>query len=414
MPDPACCLEETLTQQRSKLRPLAILAAIALARLGFGYQFQTVGSLGPTLIPLFGMDYTTFGKLIGAFMLVGTFAALPLGLAGGRFGDRKILAGGLALMVAGAVVSALGGVPGDVAPGRALSSIALGRALCGVGGVAMVVIQGKVLADWFQGRGFLLAISVSVSAYPIGIGLAQLTQPPLAEAFGWPAAFLAGGAIQAAALALFLASFGPPPHGVARPRRLLLPSGRECLLTALAGLVWAAYTSGYTGFLSYAPSLMAKRGESVALIGVVIAIASWGNVPPALIGAGLANRYGAFRIVLIGTVAVVLGIAGSALTDWPILCAVMLGVIGQIQPGVIQAIGTLSARVETRAAGMGIFYGVYYAGGTVVPALCGAAADWTGRPEGALLCAAAVSALAIPAYMLHRRLVSHATMLARA
>ena len=415
-----------MTQQQWTLRPVAILAAISLARLGFGYQFQTVGSLGPTLIPLFGMDYTTFGKLIGAFMLVGTFAALPLGLAGGRFGDRMILAGGLALMVAGAVVSALGG---EVAPGRALASIALGRALCGVGGVAMVVIQGKVLADWFQGRGFLLAISVSVSAYPIGIGLAQLTQPPLAEAFGWPAAFLAGGAIQAAALALFLASFRPPPHGVpphgvpphgvpphgvAQPRRLVLPSGRECLLTALAGLVWGAYTSGYTGFLSYAPSLMAARGESVALTGVVIAIASWGNVPPTLFGAGLANRYGAFRIVLIGSGAVVLGIAGSALTDWPIACAVLLGVIGQVHPGVIQAIGTLSARVETRAAGMGIFYGVYYAAGAVVPALCGAVADWTGGPEGALLCAAAVSALAIPAYMLHRRLVSHATMLLRA
>ncbi|HLB99353.1 MAG TPA: MFS transporter [Acetobacteraceae bacterium] len=390
---------------------MAILAAIALARLGFGYQFQTVGSLGPTLIPLFGMDYTTFGQLIGAFMLVGTFAALPLGLAGGRFGDRMILAGGLALMVAGAVVSALGG---EGAPGRALGSIALGRALCGVGGVAMVVIQGKVLADWFQGRGFLLAISVSVSAYPIGIGLAQLTQPPLAEVFGWPAAFLAGGAIQAAALALFLASFQAPPHGSAHQRRVVLPSGRECLLTALAGLVWAAYTSGYTGFLSYAPSLMAARGESAALTGVVIAIASWGNVPPTLFGAGLANRYGAFRIVLIGTGAVVLGIAGSALTDWPIVCALLLGVIGQIHPGVIQAIGTLSARVETRAAGMGIFYGVYYAAGTVVPALCGAVADWTDGPEGALLCAAAVSALAMPAYMLHRRLVSHATMLARA
>src|SRR5580693_7825867 len=164
--------EETVTEERSRTRPLVILAAIVLARLGFGYQFQTVGSLGPTLIPLFGMDYTTFGKLIGAFMLVGTFAALPLGLAGGRFGDRMILTGGLALMVAGAVVSALGGLPGDVAPGHALTSIALGRALCGVGGVAMVVIQGKVLADWFHGRGFLLAISVSVSAYPVGIGLA--------------------------------------------------------------------------------------------------------------------------------------------------------------------------------------------------------------------------------------------------
>lgn len=80
----------------------------------------------------------------------------------------------------------------------------------------------------------------------------------------------------------------------------------------------------------------------------------------------------------------------------------------------IQAVGTLSARAETRAAGMGIFYSVYYAAGTVVPALCGAAADRAGGPGGALLCAAAVSALGIPAYMLHRRLVSHATLLVRA
>ncbi len=400
-----------MTEQHSRIRPLAILAAIVLARLGFGYQFQTVGSLGPLLIPLFGMDYTTFGKLIGAFMLAGTFAALPLGLAGGRFGERMILAGGLALMVAGALVSALGGGTGG---------IALGRAVCGVGAVAMVVIQGKVLADWFQGRAFLLAISASVGAYPVGVGLGQLTQPPLAEAFGWPAAFLAGGVIQAASLALFLASFRTPPQRVAPsqrvapPRRLVLPSGREWLLTAIAGLVWAAYTSGYTGFLSYAPSLMAAHGDSMALTGVVIAIASWGSLPPTMFGAGLANRYGAFRVVLIGTAAVVIGITGSALTDWPILWAVVLGIIGQIHPGVIQAVGTLSARAETRAAGMGIFYSVYYAAGTVVPALCGAAADRAGGPGGALLCAAAVSALGIPAYMLHRRLVSHATLLVRA
>jgi hypothetical protein len=152
----------------------------------------------------------------------------------------------------------------------------------------------------------------------------------------------------------------------------------------------------------------------MALVGVVIAIASWGSVPPTLFGAGLANRYGAYRIVLIGTGAVVLGIAGSALTDFPVLWAVMLGVVGQVHPAVIQAIGTLSARAETRAAGMGIFYSIYYAGGTVVPALCGVAADWSGGPGGALLCAAAVSALALPAYALHRRLASHATMLARA
>ena len=64
------------------IRRVAILAAIALARIGFGFQLQTVGSLGPMLRDLFHLDYTALGALIGAYMVAGVFAALPLGLLG--------------------------------------------------------------------------------------------------------------------------------------------------------------------------------------------------------------------------------------------------------------------------------------------------------------------------------------------
>src|SRR5512146_2157153 len=99
---------------------------------------------------------------------------------------------------------------------------------------------------------------------------------------------------------------------------------------------------------------------------------------------------------------------------WAVTFAVIIGIAGSLHPGVIMAVGTLSARPENRAVGMGLFYSMYYAGGAVVPALCGWAADLTGGPEGALLAAAAVSALAIPMYALHRRLAAHGVMLAKA
>jgi hypothetical protein len=38
-------------------RPLAIIAALGLARIGFGFQIQSVGSLGPDLMALFHLDY---------------------------------------------------------------------------------------------------------------------------------------------------------------------------------------------------------------------------------------------------------------------------------------------------------------------------------------------------------------------
>jgi hypothetical protein len=100
-------------------------------------------------------------------------------------------------------------------------------------------------------------------------------------------------------------------------------------------------------------------------------------------------------------------------TGYPILWSVLVGVVGSIQPGVIMAVGTLSARPENRAVGMAIFYSIYYAGGTFGPTLCGMAADRMGSPEGGMLAAAVISAVVIPIFMLHRVLANHAVMLPR-
>ncbi|HEY4171849.1 MAG TPA: MFS transporter [Rhodopila sp.] len=388
-----------------QLRPWIILSALALARIAFGYQFQTVATLATELVRRFGLNYAQLGSLIGAYMLLGVFVALPLGLLGRRFGDRWVLGIGLMLMTIGACVSAWADTT---------SGIALGRTLAGVGAVAMTVLQGKIIADWFTGPRFMIGISVSVCAYPIGMGLSQLVLPPVLARFGLHAAFLTDAMPTFVALVLFLASYQEPPHAAAVPRRFSLPSGRECLLLAVAGGIWTVYTAGFASYASYLPSSLAFRGYGLAVTTLVLTVATWGNVPGTLAGSGLAARFGGFNIFLIGTLAMTIGMAGSALTGWPVAWALLLGVVGSIQPGVTMAVGTLSARPENRAVGMGLFYTLYYMGGTVAPALCGMAADYSGRPEGGLLAAAFISALAIPLFMLHRSMASHETMLVRA
>ncbi len=386
------------------VRAWIILSALALSRVAFGYQFQAVASLGPDLMARLHLDYAGLGSLIGAYMVPGLVAALPLGLLGRRFGDRAVLGGGLVLMT-------LGGLVGTSADSAFF--IAAGRFVSGVGAVAMIVLQSKIIADWFRGQRFIPAISISVAAYPLGVGLSQIMHPVLVRHFGWSTAFLSGAAVAALAAGLFLACFRRAPHVEAVSHGVSFPSLRECWLLLLSGLIWTAYTAGYTGFLSYVPSLMATRGESLALTGLVIAIATWGTVPPTLIGGGLVGRFGAWRMFVVGTVALVIGMAGFGALDWPIVWAILVGVAGSLHPSVIMAIATLSARAENRAVGMGVFYTLYYAGGAVIPALCGRAADAYGSPAGAMFAASAVSAVAIPLYMLHRRFGAHATMLMR-
>jgi MFS family permease len=326
-------------------------------------------------------------------------------MLGRRFGDRRLVGAGMALMAAGGAVAALGGGANGIAAGRMVS---------GVGAVAMIILQGKIIADWFHGRLFMLALGISVGAFPVGLGLGQLLEPPLAHALGWQAPFWAGAAAMAIVAVLFVVSYRAPPDGPPPARHFSLPSRREAVLVLVAGLVWTAYTTGYTGYLSYLPSLMARRGDGLALTGLAMTIGTWGNVPGIMIGSSLIHRFGGLRVFLFGTLALVIGMAGTGLAGSAVLWAVVVGVLGAVHPSVIIAVGTLSARPENRAVGMGLFYTTYYAGNSVGPTVCGWVADRMGTPSGAMLAAACISCLAIPAYLLHRRMIPHAGLLSRA
>lgn len=376
-----------------------ILLAVLIARFAFGYQIQTVASIAPELMRVFGLDLTGLGALIGAYMASGLFVAVPLGLLARRFGEKPVLGAGLAIMTIGAASAGLASGPWG---------IGIGRAVAGIGAVSMVVIQGKILADWFPGRKLIGAISWSVCAWPVGVGLGQLVQGPLAVAFGWRWAFLSGAALSALALLAFLASYRPAPEAVVVPRAFSLPSGWECALVVIGGAVWGTFNAGYMGFIAYVPTLLTERGESLAVMAAVAIVATWGNVPATLLGGGLAARHGGTPVFLVGMLALAAGTAGIGLAGQPLAWAFLFGVVGAVHPGVIITRGTLSTRAENWVVGMGMFYSIYYATGSVLPALCGRVGDLTrdslGGPAGALLAASVLSLLAIPLFLLHRML----------
>jgi MFS family permease len=383
-------------------RSRMMLAAIVLARVGFGFQFQQVATLGPVLMPRFHLDYATLGSLIGVYMLPGVFVALPAGMLGRRLGDGPVLGAGLVLMALGGFISA--GVAG-------LAGMTAGRMVAGLGAVAMSVLQSKVIADWFRAKRFMLAISISTASYPAGVGLSQVVVPRLAARFGLGVPFLVGAVWMVVSAALFAGSYRSAVQAGASGRNVVFPSARECMLLLIGGLTWTSYTGAYAGYLAYLPSLMRERGWGLALTALTATIATWGNAGATLAGGGLAARWGMWPVFLAGSLFLVAGTAGAGGLDWPVLCALLIGLPGSIQSGVIMAVGTLSARAETRAAGMGLFYVVYYVGGAVIPAVCGWAADAYGRAAGAMYAAAAVALLAVPLFMLHRKLSVHEALL---
>lgn len=385
-------MQSDVAERRATYASWGVLVAIVFARFAFGYQLQTVASLGPDLVSRFHLDFAALGTLVGLYMLPGIVAALSCGFLAQTFGDRALLAAGMALMTAGSAATALAVGP---------TGIGLARVMAGAGAVALTVLQGKVLADRFHGRGFLLSLSFMLGAFPIGIGVGQLTHQGLAQAFGWQAAFLAGALPSAIGCVLLLASWrgGGRAHGV---RRLGWPSGPECVLVVLAGLIWTFHNAGFNAFLAYTPTLLAGRGQPVWVTDAVMNVTTWGNLPAMLFGGAIAARFGPNRVFTVGVLVATFSVPAIALTDWPLLWGLIYGTIGAVHAGVVVGTGTLSARPQNRAVGMALFYTTYYLGGTIFPAICGRAADLYGDPSGAFICGGAISALAMPCWWLHR------------
>ena len=72
-----------------------VLAVLTTARTAMGFQLQTVGSVAPALREALSIDDAGIGFLIGLFLLPGIAFALPSGMIGNRFGDKRIVLFGL-------------------------------------------------------------------------------------------------------------------------------------------------------------------------------------------------------------------------------------------------------------------------------------------------------------------------------
>ena len=315
-----------------------MLAAVALGRVAFGLQFQSVASAGPELTQRFGLDYAGLGTVVGLYMAAGVVLSLPCGILGRWLGERRVVGIGLGAMAAGAVITA-------VAPG--LAGIGWGRALAGAGAVSLIVMQGKVVADRFSGGAFMPAMGLVVGAFPVGVGLAGA----LAPSVGW--AGLAWTGAVPAVLACALMVLCAERAGPAGRFRMAWPNRRECTLVLVAGLVWTCYNGGYYAYLAYLPSWMVVRGHPAALSGAVMIAATWLNLPAMLGGGAWAARSGTGLVFTIGAVCAVAGLAGPAFADWPILWGLLLGTVGAMHAGLIVALGTLSTRPENQAVGHG-------------------------------------------------------------
>ena len=378
-------------------REWILLTVLTISRAAYGFQFQSVGAVGPSIVEGLGLPYASVGTLVGAYTALGIVLALPVGSLTERLGDRRTVLAGFAFMTAGSLIMA-------VAPGFAIALA--GRVVSGAGGVLLVVALPTIVMNRFPDAALSMAMGTLLAGYPIGIGGAAAGLPLLGS---WRMAMAATAAVCAVSMVAtaFVLRDDEASERTGRRSRL---SRAELSPVLAAGTVWGCVNAGYSVLLGFAALFFVGHGLSADAAGSLVSLTAFATVPTGPIGGWLLAQRPIMGIA-IGTVVCVIALAMLPLNIWPAALLVVIGVTLATIGGPIVALPAAVLAPAHRAMGMSVFWLLFFLLMTLLPPLAGLARDLSGAVGAPLVVAAVFTALALPflaAYAGSRRIVSGA------
>lgn len=376
-----------------------ILVIVFFARCGLGIQFQTLGALGSRLQDSLSISYEALGWLVGFFMFAGIFLSFPAGLLGRTFSDRKIIYTGLLLLAFGGFIGTVGGT---------YWMIGFGRVVSGAGFVLGTLYFTKLIGDCFEGRELTTAMGILVMSWPIGIAIAQLAAPYLAEFGGWSLAFYfsSGWCLIGAIAVLYTLPVKAVDLTTDTPHQSVLNlefDSRAWTLTILAAVAYGLPNAAYVVYLTFITSHLADLGFAQTKADWLASLPSW-IMPISLIVAGQwvdrkGMKYSAIAVSSIGGAIALIVIAFS---HWTYLGVILFGLFAASAAGTLMSLGITAMPASSRAFGMGVFFTAYFIFLLPAPAIAGKLTDLSGTAQSALAFAALMFVATIAVSLLYR------------
>ena len=378
-----------------------VLILLFIVRLSMAFQFQSVASMSPALMKEYGVGLGDIGFLISLYLAPGIVIALPGGEIGRRFGDKRVVLFGLALMTAGGLAMAFApGWGGQVA----------GRIVAGIGGVLLNVLMSKMVTDWFVGKEIATAMAIFVNSWPAGIALCLFLVPAIVAAKGIASALLLTAAFCLLGFVLLAALYRSPPQtgSGAAAAPAAWPHSSAIRAVVAAGCIWGLFNAAVGMVFGFGTTMLVERGWGLAAAGSATSLVLWLVSVSVPIGGVVADRTGKhIAIMLIGFALFAVALLIAARTDAVIPAFVALGLVGGLSAGPIMSLPARVLAPQLRAVGMGIYFTLFYLFVVSAPIVAGSLSSRIGTAAAAFDFGALMLALCFPAYWVFNKLAAH-------
>lgn len=225
---------------------IALFATLVAAYLVSQFLRNSIGVIAPDIAAEMRIPAAEIGVLSSAFFFAFAAVQLPLGVAIDRFGPKRCMLVCTAIVIASALMFALGRTPAE---------LTAARIVMGVGTSCYLIAPLALYAQRFSPERFAMLAGLHMGVGTLGTLLATAPLAYVAAAIGWRAAFVGVAAVMGVVgLAMALVVREPEPAAPARRETLgeSILGIRAAMRIPSVGRLFLMQMATYSSFVLFA------------------------------------------------------------------------------------------------------------------------------------------------------------------
>lgn len=291
----------------SEQRQLTIKVIVIIAGLSAISSLSTniILPAFPAIGTQFGVSTRQLGLTLSSFFITYALAQLVVGPLSDRYGRVKIIAGGLAVFLAGTIISGLS---------DSLDMMIVGRIIQASGVCAASVLARAISRDIFEGERLARALSLTMIATATAPGFSPLIGSLITVTLGWRSIFILVSLMAIAVGIFYIRVLGETHPSERRVRRSFTGVLKAYISLSMNGsfifpaLAVSLLMSGLFASFAAAPSiLMNGIGLSPLEAGIFFSATVFVVFAAGISGPRLTRRFGVAKITALGIFTALIG-----------------------------------------------------------------------------------------------------------